>query len=319
MRPLGETLFTLMGGEAHFSPSQSNASHRILSLKPFFFGKKEKNSVSHDCSVVENILLGAEECRPGFRGQAPMVGDGVNWASCLGGKTVPEQVVWMASIKKHVCARACVCACMCVCARTHVCMYACMYVCAYMCACTHVYVCLHICAHTHVCMCACTYVCACMYVCTHACMCVHVCMHICVCMHVCTCMCACESAHMYVCTCVCMCIYVCLHVCMCVCMCAHMRVCMCVHMCIYTYMCVCVLAGELDPILAKCALSSRLLSWEEGSPVPRKGCGDLPSTQALSLGGGFMGFMEKVLRQREMGPCLFVHSTQVTASLTWFR
>ena len=74
MRPLGETLFTLMGGEAHLSPSQSNASHRILSLRPFFFGKKEKNSVSHDCSVVENILLGAEECRPGFRGQGPYGG-----------------------------------------------------------------------------------------------------------------------------------------------------------------------------------------------------------------------------------------------------
>ena len=235
-----------------------------------------------------------------------MVGDGVNWASCLGGKTVPEQVVWMASIKKHVCARACVCACMCVCARTHVCM----------CACIHVCVCIHVRMHTQ-CVCVSTHMCAhtCVYVCArvHA----HTCVHECV--YVCTCMCACESAHMYVCTCVCMCIYVCLHVCMCVCMCAHMRVCMCVHMCIYTYMCVCVLAGELDPILAKCALSSQLLSWEEGSPVPRKGCGDLPSTQALSLGGGFMGFMEKVLRQREMGLCLFVHSTQVTASLTWFR
>ena len=98
-----------------------------------------------------------------------------------------------------------------------------------------------------------------------------------------------------------------------------MHVCMCVHMCVYMYMRICVLGGELDPILAECVPSFRLLSWGEASPVPRRGRGDLPSTQALSLGEGFMGFMEKVLCQREMGPCLFVHSTRVIASLTWFR
>ena len=50
------------------------ATDRILSLRPFFFGKKEKTSVSHDCSVVGNILLGAEECRLGFGGQGPYGG-----------------------------------------------------------------------------------------------------------------------------------------------------------------------------------------------------------------------------------------------------
>lgn len=98
-------------------------------------------------------------------------------------------------------------------------------------------------------------------------------------------------------------------------MCACVHACMWVHVCVYMHMSICVFGGELDPILAEWALSSRLLSWGEGSLVPRRGHGDLPSTQALSL-GGFMGFMEKVLYRRETGPCLFVHSTRVTASLT---
>lgn len=42
MGPLSETLFMLMRGESSLSPSQSNASHRILSLRPFFFGKKKR-------------------------------------------------------------------------------------------------------------------------------------------------------------------------------------------------------------------------------------------------------------------------------------
>ena len=44
MRPLGETLFTLMGGEAHLSPSQSNASHRQdPKFEAFLFWKKREN------------------------------------------------------------------------------------------------------------------------------------------------------------------------------------------------------------------------------------------------------------------------------------
>ena len=111
MRALGETLFTLIGGEAPLSPAQSNTTHRILSVRPSFFVKKEKNSVSHDCSVVENSSSWEQ------RSADLDLGDGApgNWASHLGGKMVPEQVVWTAGIKKHVCVCACVCihACMC--------------------------------------------------------------------------------------------------------------------------------------------------------------------------------------------------------------
>lgn len=163
--------------------------------------KKEKNSVSHDCSVVESSS--SWELRSAdldLGGGAPVVGDGGNWASRLQGKTVPEQAVWMAGVRKHECVCVCARACLCVCG----------------CMCVHTYVSV------------------------------------------------------------------------------RMHVCMFVHMCVYMHMSICVLGGELDPILAKWAPLSRLLSWGEGSLVPRTGHGDLPSTQALSL-GGFMGFMEKVL------------------------
>lgn len=96
--------------------------------------------------------------------------------------------------------------------------------------------------------------------------------------------------HECVCVCACMPAYMCVHMYVSV----RMHVCMFVHMCVYMHMSICVLGGELDPILAKWAPLSRLPSWGEGSLVPRTGHGDLPSTQALSL-GGFMGFMEKVL------------------------
>lgn len=211
MRALGETLFTLIGGEAPLSLSQSNASHRILSLRPSFFGKKEKNSVSHDCSVVENSSSWE------LRSADLDLGDGApgNWASRLGGKMVPEQVVWTAGIKKHVCAYTCVC------------VHECMYLCACMC----------------VCVCTCVYICICVYVC----------------------------------------------------------------------------CGE---------------NWTPSLPSvsPRPGRyhgGGEPGSQEGSWGPAldpgsqpwrrFYGFYEKVLCRREMGPCLFVHSTRVIASLTWFR
>ena len=58
-----------------------------------------------------------------------MVGDGGNWASHLQGKMVPEQVVWMAGIKKHECVYVCVRACVYVGARVRI--YAHEYMCVW--------------------------------------------------------------------------------------------------------------------------------------------------------------------------------------------
>lgn len=96
----------------------------------------------------------------------------------------------------------------------------------------------------------------------------------------------CVHTHVYVCMNVCVCVHACVYVC------AHVRI------YVYAYMCV---AGRTGPHPCRVCPLVPVAIMGEASPVPRRGHGDLPSTQALSLGEGFMGFMRRFYAGEKWG------------------